>query len=146
MKLLARTAALSVVLTIAASPAAAQGPAEGAPATGDTPGATQQQASMAEGRPKPDRGTARRLAAPGQYCRAASKTRVDGQKGTAFSACVRAQARLRKGTVTSPSKACKDASKKRVEGQKGTAFSACVKAGAQLLADRTSQAAGSEQS
>jgi hypothetical protein len=83
--------------------------------------------------------SANRLAAPGQYCKAESKKHVSGQKGTPFSVCVRAQAKLRSGATDSPRTACKDESKKHVSGQEGTPFSKCVTAGAKLLRDADTQ-------
>ncbi len=76
----------------------------------------------------------------GQVCQAAgaSKKHVAGQKGTPFSDCVTAMARLAHSKSTHPdaAKACKAAgeSKKHVAGQKGTPYSQCVTAGKQLLA------------
>jgi len=158
MKSFARTAALTTVLAFSASPAFALGAPEGVPTAANNPGTayqpegtpnqtsnpgTQQRPS---GTPtaKNNPGTARRLAAPGRYCKDASKERVEGQKGTAFSACVKAQARLRSGKTNSPREACKSASKKHVEGEKGTAFSICVKAGAKLLKDQKAQKEAAE--
>ncbi len=134
MKRFARTAALSAVLALSASPAFAQGPPEGTPGPGNNPSSEHRPSGTPTAENNP--GTAHRLAAPGQFCKDASNKRVEGQKGTAFSACVKAQARLRGGKTDSPREACKDASKKHVEGQKGTAFSTCVKAGAKLLKDQ----------
>ena len=53
-----------------------------------------------------------------------------------FSACVKAQAKLRSGATDSPRTACKALSKTHAEGQKGTPFSLCVAAGAKLLKDQ----------
>ena len=141
MKSLARTAALTALLALSASPAFAQGPPEGTPTADNNPGTAHQQAHQPEGTPDQtsNPGTAHRLAAPGRYCKDASKKRVEGQKGTPFSACVKAQAKLRKGTADSPREACKGASKKHVKGEKGTAFSTCVKAAAKLLKDQKAQ-------
>jgi hypothetical protein len=61
------------------------------------------------------------------------KQHVDGQRGTPFSRCVTAMAKLAHGTKHSPSVACSSESKKHVAGQKGTPFSDCVAAGAKLL-------------
>ena len=72
----------------------------------------------------------------GYYCQNQSKTHVAGQKGTPFSQCVTAMAKLDKGTTTSPKVACATLSHKRVAGQKGTPYSRCVVAGAQLLKDK----------
>ena len=152
MKSFVRTAAMTAILACSASPALAQGPPEGTPSAGNTPGASSDHRPegtpnqntnpgsdrRAEGKPTAENnpGTERKGAAPGRYCKDASKKRVEGQKGTAFSACVKAQARLRSGKADSPREACKGASKKHVKGQKGTAFSACVKAAAKLLKDQ----------
>ncbi|HEX5983445.1 MAG TPA: hypothetical protein VFY69_04485 [Solirubrobacterales bacterium] len=63
----------------------------------------------------------------GYYCRGQSKKRVKGEKGTAFSRCVKALARADRNENLHPKKACRALSKKRVKGQKGTPFSQCVK-------------------
>lgn len=72
----------------------------------------------------------------GVYCQNQSKTHVAGQKGTPFSQCVTAMAKLAKGTIDSPKLACAALSKKHVAGQKGTPYSNCVTAGAKLLKDK----------
>lgn len=64
----------------------------------------------------------------GYHCRGQSKKHVKGQKGTAFSRCVKALARADKNDNLHPKKACKALSKKHVKGTKGTPFSRCVKA------------------
>jgi hypothetical protein len=67
----------------------------------------------------------------GYYCKGQSKKHVKGEKGTAFSRCVKALARADKNDNLHPKKACKGLSKKHVKGkgsEKGTAFSRCVKA------------------
>ena len=157
MKPLGRTATLTAILALFASPALAQGPPEGTPTADDNPGTYHQDQNKpagtptqdsnpgsdrrAEGKPTAEEnpGTARKVDAPGRYCKDASKKRVKGEKGTAFSACVKAQARLRSGAADTPREACKGASKKRVKGEKGTAYSTCVKAAAQLLKDQKAQ-------
>ena len=63
----------------------------------------------------------------GYHCRGESKEHVKGEKGTAFSRCVKALARADKNENLHPKKACKALSKKHVKGEKGTAFSRCVK-------------------
>jgi hypothetical protein len=63
----------------------------------------------------------------GYYCRGESKKHVKGEKGTAFSRCVKAMARAGKNEKLHPKKACKGLSKKHVKGEKGTEFSRCVK-------------------
>lgn len=63
----------------------------------------------------------------GYYCRGQSKKHVKGEKGTAFSRCVKAMAQADKNDEVNAKKACKTLSKKHVKGQKGTPFSKCVK-------------------
>jgi hypothetical protein len=71
----------------------------------------------------------------GHYCQGQSKKHVAGERGTPFSQCVTAMAKLAKGTTSSPRVACQGMSKQHVAGEKGTSFSRCVAAGKQLLAD-----------
>lgn len=66
----------------------------------------------------------------GVYCRGFSKKHVRGQKGTAFSRCVTAAAKVASGTGTTPRQACQGFSKEHVASEKGTAFSRCVVAAA----------------
>jgi hypothetical protein len=68
----------------------------------------------------------------GRFCQGESKKHVAGQKGTPFSQCVTAMARLATGETTNPARACKALSKKHVKGQKGTPYSRCVTAAAKL--------------
>ena len=97
--------------------------------------------------PGPNASPAAKGKAYGRYCQGQSKTHVAGQKGTPFSQCVTAMAKLASGNTTSPTTACSTMSKKHVAGQKGTPFSQCVSAGAKLLkdqeSDQQSSAAGS---
>ena len=72
----------------------------------------------------------------GRYCQNQSKKHVAGQKGTPFSQCVTAMAKLASGKTDSPRAACKTLSHKHVDGQSGTPFSRCVSGGAKLLRDR----------
>jgi hypothetical protein len=72
----------------------------------------------------------------GHYCQGKSKKRSDakpGTKGTPFSQCVTAMAKLANGKTASPRKACKQLSKTPKKGEKGTPFSLCVSQGAKLL-------------
>src|SRR5512132_1167602 len=94
-----------------------------APAQGPTPGPG---ASLPE-----------KAKAYGVRCQGQSKEHVAGQKGTAFSRCVTAMAKLAKGTTDSPRAACKDLSHKHVAGHKGTPFSRCVSQGAKLLKEKS---------
>jgi hypothetical protein len=68
----------------------------------------------------------------GRYCQNQSKRHVAGQKGTPFSQCVTAMARLATNRTNSAREACKSLSKKHVVGQKGTPYSRCVVAGNRL--------------
>ncbi len=70
----------------------------------------------------------------GKFCKGESKKHVDGQKGTPFSICVTAMAKLDHGSAATPKEACEAESKKHVKGMKGTPFSQCVKGGRQLEA------------
>jgi hypothetical protein len=76
--------------------------------------------------------TAPKGKAYGYYCRGQSKKHVKGEKGTAFSRCVKAMARADDNENLNPKQACKGLSKKHVKGEKGTAFSRCVKGVAQM--------------
>jgi hypothetical protein len=104
----------------AATPATpATPPSETTPTTPATP------ATPAE---KPTNGERRQ--GYGVLCKGQSKKHVKGQKGTPFSQCVNALAKVDRGETTSPKKACKALSKKHVKGQKGTPYSRCVVAAA----------------
>lgn len=72
----------------------------------------------------------------GKRCQNESKKHVAGQKGTPFSQCVTAMAKLASRQTTSPRTACKDLSKKHVAGTPGTPFSKCVSDGAKQLASQ----------
>ena len=67
----------------------------------------------------------------GKKCQGQSKKHVAGQKGTPFSQCVTALAKVATGKAN-PTTACKTLSKKHVAGQKGTPYSRCVVAAAKL--------------
>ena len=79
----------------------------------------------------------------GKYCKTESKKHVKGEKGTAFSRCVKAAAQAAKtadeDTAVSAKKAaktaCKTFAKKHVKGEKGTAYSRCIVAAAQANKD-----------
>jgi len=84
--------------------------------------------------PGPSAGLPAKAKAYGRYCKGESKKHVKGQKGTPFSQCVTAMARLANDSTTTPAEACATLSKKHVKGEKGTPYSQCVKAGAKLRA------------
>jgi len=71
----------------------------------------------------------------GYYCQNQSKRHAAGTKGTPFSQCVTAMAKLAKGKTDSPEAACAGMSKSHTKGQPGTPFSRCVSGGAKLLRD-----------
>ena len=83
--------------------------------------------------PGPKAGLPAKAKAYGRYCEGESKKHEDGEKGTPFSRCVTAMAKLANGKTSSPRKACKQLSKKHKAGEKGTPFSRCVSQGAKLL-------------
>jgi hypothetical protein len=153
MRTIWQLAASTALVALAAAPAFAAPPAD-KPDRPDNPGAVHRPAET----PPPDRGRQDKPATPGpkadlpahanaygRHCQGQSKKRsdaVEGTKGTPFSQCVRAMAKLAKGTSDSPRKACKDLSKKHVEGQKGTPYSRCVVEGAKLRREQRAQNQG----
>jgi hypothetical protein len=85
--------------------------------------------------PGPNASSKSKGKAYGKYCATESKKHVKGTKGTPFSLCVTAMAKLAHGQTSNPTTACKGESKKHVDGEHGTPFSKCVSGGAKLLAD-----------
>lgn len=79
----------------------------------------------------------------GYYCRGQSKKHVKGEKGTAFSRCVKAMAQADKNDNLNARKACKTLSKKHVKGVKGTPFSNCVKGVNQMRQEEDAAVASS---
>ena len=139
----ARSAALALIAAGALSaPALAVGPPESTPNNMNNPGASHRPAGTPNApstTPGPNASASAQRRAYGRYCADQSKRHVAGQKGTPFSQCVRAMARLASGETESPTTACRTLSKKRVAGQKGTPFSRCVRAAAQLREDQDAQ-------
>ena len=122
MKLNAKLAIIPAVLALGAAPALA---------AADTP-------SGKPSTPGPKASLPAKAKAYGVYCKSESKKHVEGQKGTPFSQCVTAMAKIATGQTSSARAACKGESKKHVSGQKGTPFSQCVSAAAKLKADEAS--------
>jgi hypothetical protein len=120
--------AAAVVAMCVLAPAAYALPAKDHPGKGAT-GPTGQQGPTGQSGPAPHG------KAYGYYCQNQRKRRVAGTKGTPFSQCVTAMAKLAKGKTTSPEAACAGLSKSHTKGQAGTPFSRCVSAGAKLLRD-----------
>lgn len=87
----------------------------------------------------PGAGKAAKAKAYGKYCQDQSKKHVAGVKGTPFSACVTAMAKVARDEATTgqsaPRTACLALSKKHVKGEKGTEFSRCVVAAQELKRD-----------
>jgi hypothetical protein len=98
------------------------------------PGHGKQGSSTVTTTPGPNASLPAKAKAYGVACKKESKKHVAGQKGTPFSQCVTAMAKLATGVTSSPAKACKTLSKKHVAGQKGTPYSQCVSAAAKLKA------------
>jgi hypothetical protein len=131
MNIKAKTAALTVALALAASPALALPPQ--APSNNGTQHAPSGAPSNNTNTPGPHASLPAKAKAYGRYCQSFSKKHVAGTPGTPFSKCVTAMAKLASGDTSSPRHACRNESKKHVDGEKGTAFSRCVVAGAKLL-------------
>jgi hypothetical protein len=154
MRTITRFAGLLALLALAATPAFAAGPPSDTPNREDNPGALHRPSET----PPANKGTERKPATPGpkadlpakakaygRHCQDQSKKRSDaaeGTKGTPFSQCVTAMAKLAKGTTDSPRAACKDLSKEHTDGEKGTPYSRCVVAGAKLLREQRAQGQG----
>lgn len=85
--------------------------------------------------PGPKADHASKAKAYGKLCQGQSKKHVKGVKGTPFSNCVNAMAKVATDDEVSPRNACKPLSKKHVKGEKGTPFSRCVVAAQELKRD-----------
>lgn len=142
MRLKTTIALLSGVLALSAFPALgvanhgeSHGKSQGAP-YGKAKGPTY---TPGDPTPGPKDGLPAQAKAYGRYCQGESKKHVKGEKGTAFSRCVKAMAKAAHDDRVSPRKACKGLSKKHVKGEQGTPFSRCVKAAAQLRKDQEAE-------
>jgi hypothetical protein len=154
MRMISKFAASAALLALAAAPAFAAGPPSDTPNRENNPGAVHRPAET----PPANKGTEHKPATPGpkaglpakakaygRYCEGQSKKRSDaaeGTKGTPFSQCVTAMAKLARDETDSPRKACKDLSKKHTDGEKGTPFSRCVVQGAKLLKEQKAETQG----
>ena len=148
MSFSAKSAAVAAAIAVMATPAFAADPPAGTPDQDNNPGAVHKPDST----PPSNDGTEHKPATPGpkadlpakakaygRYCKDQSKKHVEGEKGTPFSQCVTAMAKLATAKTSSPRKACKALDKKHEEGEKGTPFSRCVSDGAKLLRDQKAQ-------
>ena len=136
MRLISKILLVTAACALSASPASAIPPqapensgTERAPAS--TPPENQGTAHK-PATPGPRASTKAKGKAYGKYCQTQSKKHVKGQKGTPFSQCVTAMAKLASGETDSPATACKSLSKKHVRGEKGTPYSRCIVAAARL--------------
>jgi len=143
---ISRTSALVAVVALGAisAPALAIGPPAGTPGA-DNPGTshiptTTPATPATPTTPGPAATQAAKGKAYGTYCANQSRKHVAGEKGTAFSRCVTAMAKVATTPTTTPQTACKTASKKHVKGEKGTPYSRCVSAAAKLLEDQAAAA------
>jgi hypothetical protein len=144
MRTTSSIATTAAVLALLAGPGLAAGdPPPGSPSgdhsqAGSHPAVTEP--STFEAPPAgPSASPATKAKAYGKNCQGQSKKHVAGQKGTPFSQCVTAMAKVATGKAN-PTTACKTLSKKHVAGQKGTPYSRCVVAAAKLNEEQ--QAAG----
>ena len=130
MKLMPLLMLGAAVIALSASPAFAK-PQH--PSKGHSSQAAGQRSAGATG---PTGATGAKGKAYGYYCQNQSKKHVAGQKGTPFSQCVTAMAKLATGKTNSPQAACASMRKTHTAGAKGTPFSRCVASGAKLLKDQ----------
>ena len=148
MSFYARSAAVAAAIAVMAPPAFAADPPAGTPDQDHNPGAVHTPVTPPPfndgtdhkpATPGPKAGMPAKAKAYGRYCKDQSKKHEEGEKGTPFSRCVTAMAKLASGKSTSPRTACKEMSKKHEEGKKGTPFGRCVSHGAKLLRDQKAQ-------
>ena len=139
MKTISKFAVFFAVVALFATPAFAAGPPEN-PGPPDNQGTAHKPDT-----PGPHASLPAKAKAYGRFCKDESRKRSDaaeGTKGTPFSQCVTAMAKLANGQSSSPRAACKELSRKRsdaAEGTKGTPFSQCVAGGAKLLREQKAQ-------
>jgi hypothetical protein len=140
MKLQAKIALVIGVLALSAGPAAlALANHDGSPPHGKGQ-AKGKGPTYTPAPPGPENG-APKGKAYGFYCKGESKKHVKGEKGTAFSRCVKNMAQAAKQDHKSPGQVCKGESKEHVKGEKGTAFSRCVKDVVELRKDLAEEGA-----
>ena len=132
MRIHTKAAGTAATLLLMAAPAFAAGHSGS-----DNPGTSHHSAT-----PGPHASLPAKAKAYGKYCKAESKKHSDaapGTKGTPFSQCVTAMAKLANGKTDSARAACKLLSKKHSDaapGTKGTPFSQCVSGAAKLKHDQ----------
>ena len=89
--------------------------------------------ALAKG-PPPTASLPAKAKAYGRYCQGESKKHVKGTKGTPFSQCVTAMAKVAHNQATGK-QACATESKKKAAGADRSAFSMCVSGAAKLKHD-----------
>jgi hypothetical protein len=159
MSFYAKSATVAAAIAVMVTPAFAADPPAGTPDQDNNPGAVHKPDSTPpyndgtthkpDSTPPSNDGTEHKPTTPGpkadlpdkakaygRYCQGESKKHENGEKGTDFSQCVTAMAKLATGKTASPRKACKHLSKKHKAGEKGTSFSRCVANGAKLLREQ----------
>lgn len=143
MKLQVKIALVVGVLTLTVAPTAlAASPHEGPPphGKGQAKGKGPTYTPVPPATPGPKDGLPAQAKAYGRYCKGESKKHVKGEKGTAFSRCVRNMAQAAHRERKNPGQVCKGESKEHVKGEPGTAFSRCVTAVAKLREDQAEEA------
>jgi hypothetical protein len=132
MKLKVFFAVVTGVMALMAAPALGAGKPETIPPTGKGQPNNGPEYTPADPTPGPKAGLPEKARAYGRLCKGTSRKHVKGEKGTEFSRCVTAMAKVANNEWMNPRKACQGLSKKHVKGEKGTEFSNCVKAAAKL--------------
>jgi hypothetical protein len=139
LKALAKLVVLIGMLALAATPSLADPPDQT-----DNPGATHRPAGTPPDNqgtqnkpdtPGPRAGMPAKAKANGRFCKGQSKKHSDaaeGTKGTPFSQCVTAMAKLATARTSDPARACASLSKKHAAGQVGTPYGKCVAAANRL--------------
>ncbi len=113
MRFQTKVAVVAGALALSASPAAlALGKPQGSPPYGQAHGH--------------ENGPPAKAKAYGRYCKEESRKHEAGEKGTAFSRCVKNMAQAANHKEMAPGRVCKGESRKHEKGEKGTAFSRCV--------------------
>jgi hypothetical protein len=129
MKLQVKIAMVLGALALAVAPAMALA---GQPADAGSQGNGPHYQPAAPTPPGPDGTLPEKAKAYGVQCKGFSRKHVKGEKGTPFSQCVTAMAKVATDDDLTPREACKDLSRKHVKGEKGTEFSRCVVSAAKL--------------
>jgi hypothetical protein len=132
-----RRLAIALVVAALAQPAFAESSPDNPHASGVSadPGRPAARGSLPADRPGPGATLAAKAKAYGRYCRNQSRQHVAGRRGTSFSRCVTAMAKLATGRTKDPWTACAPLSRKHLPGTPGSPFSRCVIAASRLLKD-----------